>query len=99
MHGKLLERCPLWKHQLEADLLLQPPLRVRRQREAGLPQLPEPLRPQPRQVDEPAEGEERLVGGDVRGRLLAPDVLLAGLQGEDIAALARGVYRLADDAS
>src|SRR6185437_6809552 len=29
--------------------------------------------------------------------LLPPDVLLPGLQGEDIAALARGVYRLADD--
>src|SRR5439155_21144002 len=34
---------------------------------------------------------------DVRRRLLAPDVLLARLEGEDIAALARGVYRLADD--
>ena len=37
------------------------------------------------------QGEQGLVGGDVRRRLLAPDVLLAGLQSEDIAALARGV--------
>src|SRR5437867_2754799 len=43
------------------------------------------------------QGEQRLVRGDIRGRLLAPDVLFSGLQGEDIAALARGVYRLADD--
>src|SRR6185295_18279055 len=53
----------------------------------------------PRQVDEPAERQEGLVRRDVRRRLFAPDVLLACLQGEDIAALARGVYRLADDAS
>ncbi|HKC77676.1 MAG TPA: aminomethyl-transferring glycine dehydrogenase subunit GcvPA, partial [Gaiellaceae bacterium] len=33
--------------------------------------------------------EQRLVRRDVRGGLLPPDVLLAGLQGEDIAALAR----------
>src|ERR1051326_7889943 len=74
-YRKLLERCPVWKHQLEPGVLLQPLLRVRREREAGLPQLPQPLRPQPRQVDEAAEGEERLVRGDDRRRLLAPDVL------------------------
>src|SRR5581483_3682598 len=37
--------------------------------------------------------------GDVRRRLLAAYVLLARLQGEDIAALARGVRRLADDSA
>src|SRR2546421_668356 len=41
--------------------------------------------------------EQRLVRRDVRGRLLASDVLLTGLQGQDIAALPRGVERLADD--
>src|SRR6188474_2332910 len=65
--------------------------------EAGLPQLAKPLRTEPREVDEATEREERLVGRDVRGRLLPANVLLARLQGEDIAALARGVDRLADD--
>ncbi len=97
--GKLLERCPIGKHRLESRPLREALLRVRGQRQAGLPQLAQPLRPEPREVDEPAEREQRLVRGDVRGGLLPPDVLLAGLQGEDIAALARGVYRLADDAS
>src|SRR5213075_2455364 len=91
--------CPFWKHRFEPRPSTQLLLCVRREGEAGLPQLAQPLRPEPRQVDEPAQGEERLVGGDVRRRLLAPDVLLPGLQGEDIAALARGVYRLADDPS
>ena len=48
-------------------------------------------------MHQPGEGEQRLVGGDVGGRLLAPDVLLARLQGQHIAAVARGVDRLADD--
>ena len=48
-------------------------------------------------MHQPGEREQRLVGGDVRGRLLAPDVLLARLQGQHIAALTRGVHRLADD--
>ena len=95
--GKLLERCPICKHRLEPRALPQLLLRVGRERETGLPQLAQPLRPEPREVDEPAERQERLVRRDVRRRLLAADVLLAGLQGEDIAALARGVYRLADD--
>src|SRR3954465_6144001 len=55
------------------------------------------LRAEPREVDETSERQERLVRRDVRRRLLAPDVLLPCLQREDIAALARGVYRLADD--
>ena len=95
--GKLLERCLICEQRLEPRLFLEPLLRVRGERQAGLPQLAQPLRPQPREVDEPAEREQRLVRGDVRRGLLPPDVLLAGLQGEDIAALARGVYRLADD--
>ena len=67
------------------------------ERQAGLPQLAKPLRPEQAQVHEPGQREQRLVGGDVRRRLLAPDVLLARLQGQHIAALARGVHRLADD--
>ena len=52
---------------------------------------------QPREMDEPGQREERLVRGDVRGRLLAADVLLAGLQGQDIGAPALDVGRLTDD--
>ena len=95
-NGKLLERCLLGKHQLEPRVR-QPLLRVPREGHAGLPQLSEPLRSQQAQVHKPGERQQRLVGGDVRGRLLAPDVLLAGLQGQHIAALTRGVDRLADD--
>ena len=48
-------------------------------------------------MDEPGEREKRLVRRDVRGRLLAADVLLAGLQGQDIGAPAFDVGRLTDD--
>src|ERR671926_1459802 len=95
-HGKLLECCLIGERKLESRVL-EPPLRVAAEREAGLPQLAESLRPEPREVYQPGERQQGLVGGDVRRRLLAPDVLLARLEGEDIAALARGVYRLADD--
>ena len=94
-HCKLLERCPVRKHQWKPESIL----RIRREAHAGLPQLAQSLRAQPREVRQPGEGEERLVGGDVGGRLLAADVLLPGLQGEDIAAFTRGVGRLADDAA
>src|SRR6266446_9076861 len=96
---KLLERCPLCKQQLEPGALLEPPLRVLGESEAGLPHLAQTLRAEPREVDEASEGEERLVRRDVRRRFLAADVLLARLQCEDIAALPRGVDRLADDAA
>src|SRR2546425_6709314 len=96
-YGKLLERCLIGEHELEPGAFCELLFRVRAQRQAGLPQLADSLRSQPREIDEPAEREQRLIRGDVRGGLLTPDVLLAGLQGEDIAALARGVYRLADD--
>ena len=75
----------------------QPLLRALGERHAGLPHLPEPLRPEPGQVDEAGQSEQRLVRRDVGRGLLTADVLLAGLQGEDIAALARGVGGLADD--
>src|SRR4029453_16252608 len=92
-HGKLLERCPFRKHELEPEALP----RIGGEAHAGLPHFTQSLRSQPREVDEAGKGQQRLVRRDVRRRLLAADVLLAGLQGEDIAALARGVYRLADD--
>jgi len=58
---KLLERCPVCKHELEPGALLQLPLRVVGESEAGLPHVAQPLRPEPREIDEAAEGEERLV--------------------------------------
>ena len=48
-------------------------------------------------MGEPGQRQQRLVRGDVRGRLLAADVLLAGLQGQDIGAPAFDVGRLTDD--
>src|SRR5204862_5975161 len=96
--GKLRECCPFRKHQFDAGLE-ETPLRVLGEAHAGLPQLAQSFGPEPAQVDEPRQCEERLIRRDVRRRLLASDVLLAGLEGEDIAALARGVYRLPDDAA
>ena len=43
--------------------------------------------------------EQHLAGADVRGRLLAPDMLLAGLEREAIRAVAAGIHRHADDAA
>src|SRR5438046_9745006 len=48
-------------------------------------------------MNEPLLVLDRLVLHDFGCGLLPPDVLLASLQCEDIASLARGVYRLADD--
>src|SRR2546423_15722083 len=95
--GKLFECCPFRKRKLETGVD-QASLRILAEGHAGLPQFADALWPEPREVDEAAERQQRLVGGDVGGRLLSPDVLLTGLKGQDIAALARGVYRLADDA-
>src|SRR5206468_7455410 len=87
--------CKQWFEAALSELLLC----VGREREAGLPHVVQSLRSEPCQIDKASERQERLVRRDVRRRLFAPDVLLARLQGEDIAALARGVYRLADDPS
>src|SRR5579859_3612103 len=81
-NGKLVECCRFGKQQFEPGALLQLLLGVRRERETGLPQLSQPLRTEPREVDEPCGRKKRLVRRDVRRRLLAADVLLAGLQGE-----------------
>src|SRR4051794_29096650 len=52
-----------------------------------------------REVDRGAEGEEALVGADVAGGFFAADVLLAGLQREDEAALAAAVDCFTRDAA
>ena len=57
-----------------------------------------PRAPEPAQVDDSGQGVERLSSADVRGGLLAADVLLAGLQREHEAALAVEVRGLAGDA-
>jgi hypothetical protein len=44
-------------------------------------------------------GQERLRGTDVRGRLLAPDVLLARLQRHAVSLAAAGIDGNADDPS
>src|SRR5207248_6446750 len=47
-HGKLLERCPSRKHELEARVH-ETLLRVLAEGHAGLPQFPHTLRPEPRE--------------------------------------------------
>ena len=56
-----------------------------------------PALAEPGEVDHAAERVQRLRGADVVGRLLAADVLLAGLQREDEAAAAVDVDGLAGD--
>src|SRR3712207_8491037 len=46
----------------------------------------EPLRSQPTEIHEASERQQRLVGRDVRRRLLAADVLLARLQRQHVPA-------------
>ncbi len=62
-----------------------------------LAELDQPPAAEPAQVDHPAERVQRLRRADVVRGLLAADVLLAGLQGEDEAATAVDVGRLAGD--
>jgi hypothetical protein len=76
-YGKL-ECCPICKHRLEPCAFVQLQL-AHAEGEAGLPDCAA-WRPEPRQIDEPAERQEGLLSY-VRRRLLAPDVLLARLQG------------------
>ncbi len=94
---KLLERCLIRETASSSPRSPRRSFAYCGERHAGLPRLAQPLRAEQREVHQPRQREQGLVGGDVRRRLLAPDVLLARLQGEDIAALARGVQRLADD--
>ena len=62
-----------------------------------LAQLDDPAAAEPGEVDRPGERVQRLRRADVVGRLLAADVLLAGLQREHEAAPAVGVGGLAGD--
>ena len=91
--GELLEGRLAREGERQAELLL----RVRGEARARLANLAQPLRAEPREVNEAREREERLIRRDVRGRLLAPDVLLARLQRQHVAAAPLEVRRLADD--
>ena len=93
--GELLEARPLREDERQPE----PLLRIRDEPHAGLSHLAQALRPEPREVHEPGEREQGLVRRDVRRRLLAADVLLAGLEREHVAALAVQVGRLTDDAA
>ena len=64
-----------------------------------LAELAEALASEPGEVDHRPQRVQRLGGADVVGRLLAADVLLAGLQGEDEAAAAVDVLGFAGDAT
>src|SRR5262245_59229622 len=95
---KLLECCPLRKRQFSTGVN-KTLLRVLTEGHAGLPHLPKSLRTEPGQVDETSQRQQSLVRRDVRSRLLAADVLLAGGERQDEAAPAVRVGRLADDAA
>ena len=58
-----------------------------------------PRRPEPAQLDGRGHRHQGLVGADVGGRLLAPDVLLAGAQRGDVGAPALDVDGLAHQAA
>ncbi len=68
-------------------------------RQGELGHLAQPVRADRRQVGGGGQRAERLVGADVRGRLLAPDVLLASLEGQDVSLAALGVPRRPDQAA
>src|SRR5438309_11941766 len=65
--------------------------------EAGLRDLPQPSLAHVGHVGAGGERAERVVGADVRGRLLAPDVLLTRRQRQHESTPARGVEGAADE--
>ena len=81
------------------------PAARRRRRQAGraavhlLGDVPEALGPVVHGVHRGDDGEQHLGGADVRRRLLAADVLLAGLQGEAVGGATGGVDGHADEAA
>ncbi len=85
--------------ELDAVELGKPLARVGGPSAQELAELDEPPLAEPGQVDHSSEGVQRLRGADVVGRLLAADVLLAGLEREHEPAPAVGVHRLARDPS
>ena len=84
--------------QLDPLDATEPLSRVRGATHQQLAELGKPFLAEPAQVDDPRQGVQRLGGADVVGRLLAADVLLAGLQGEDEAAAPVDVLGLPRDA-
>src|SRR5258706_10704894 len=91
-----VDRCVEAKRELARDRRLveqlhprhrhQPLACVRGAPDQQLAQLAEALATEPGEVDRGGQGVERLRGADVVSGLLATDVLLASLQGEDEAA-------------
>ena len=73
-------------------------LQLQRTRGSARSHVPQPVRPDRGEVDGRRERQERLVGADVAGRLLAADVLLAGAHRHDEGATSFEVLRLADEA-
>ena len=65
--------------------------------EAHLCDVAQAVRTHVGQVDRGGQRAQGVVGADVGGRLLAPDVLLAGREGEDEPAPPRGVVRCAHE--
>ena len=61
--------------------------------------VPEPLGPVVHGVHRRDDRQEHLRRADVRGRLLTPDVLLTGLQGQSVRGATGGVDGHADEAS
>ena len=72
---------------------------VGRALEHQLAELDDALPAEPAEVDHAGQRVQRLAGADVAGRLLATDVLLAGLQRQHPAAAAVDVGRLTGDAA
>ena len=95
-HGELAHHR-LLVQRLDAVERRQCLARVVRALQQQLAELDEPAAAQPGQVDDAGQRVERLGGADVRGRLLAADVLLARLQREHEAAAPVDVARLARD--
>ena len=96
-HGELAHHR-LLVQRLDAVERGQRLARVVRALQQQLAELDEPAAAQPGEVDDAGQRVERLGGADVRGRLLAADVLLARLQREHEAAAPVDVARLARDA-
>jgi hypothetical protein len=83
--GELLEERPV-DRELDAVEVRQPLGGVARPGEARAGEVAQPLRAEPREVDQRRHGVERLVRADVRRRAFAADVLLARAQRHDVAA-------------
>ena len=97
--GELLEERRRRVQQSHPVDLREPFGRVGGLRRALPAELGEPRRSEPPEVDRGGDGHQGLVRADVGVGLLAADVLLAGLERQDVAGLAVDVDGLADDAA